>query len=108
MPETYTDRGLIKWRPFDALVGYQTVLSDMKYQRNKIEKPVIDEQQLYYLEYQLLKAQNENLEIEITYFYDGYVKESYGFVIRVDLMYKMIYLDTHEKIQADNIIDIKL
>lgn len=108
MHDTYVDRGLIKWRPFDALVGYHDVIRQMKYRRGKMNQPLIDEQKLEELEYLMREAILEALEIEIVYFDDGYVKSSYGKIIQIDCIKKQIKLDTNESFSVSNIIDIKL
>ena len=43
MPEIYHDRGLMKWQPFDALVGYGSMIQALKRQKTKATKPELSE-----------------------------------------------------------------
>ena len=36
-----SDRGMKKWAPFSSLIEQSTCLEEMRYQKNKIEKPLI-------------------------------------------------------------------
>lgn len=42
----YKDRGIIKWAPFDALVGFNDLIKEMLNNKNKIEKPILNEDRL--------------------------------------------------------------
>ncbi|HBT60100.1 MAG TPA: hypothetical protein DEA45_04675 [Acholeplasmataceae bacterium] len=108
MPDYYVDRGIIKWRPFDALVGYHDVIKNMKYQRAKKNQPIVDEQKQEELEYLMRRAIEEDLEIVVVYFFDGYIKETFGRIIKTNPVYKQIILDTSERFHVSNILDIKL
>lgn len=102
----YKDRGIIKWAPFDALVGYNEIIKNYEYERNKIEKPILLEDKLAELDYILTDVIKENLEVEIEYFEDGYIKRTVGFIKRIDILNKNITICNHLKLNTKNIINI--
>lgn len=108
MHNTYVDRGIIKWAPFDALVGYHTILSDMRYRMGKAAQPVLSDDQLLELNQNLMLAYKLNIEIEVTYFSDGYLKATFGNVKKIDWIKKFIVLSSFEKINACDILRIEL
>lgn len=93
MNNTYVDRGIIKWAPFDGLAGFNDLYKELKYRLGKKEKPVLSEDQLYEMDINLQKAYHENSSIYLSYFQDGYIKQIYGKVTKIDHIYKFIYID---------------
>ncbi|WP_025725233.1 YolD-like family protein [Acholeplasma granularum] len=104
----YNDRGIIKWAPFDALNGFHEAISNYKYQKNKIEKPILLEDKLEQMDMILKDAVLEYKEIEIKYYEDGYIKNIFGFIRKLDIIYKNIILDNGIKILLENITNIEL
>jgi hypothetical protein len=102
----YVDRGIIKWAPFDALVGYSTLLNELRYKLNKKHKPVLSDDQYEELNRKLHFAFHHQIDIELEYFYDGYVNTSYGTIKKLDFIHKKIILSTFEKIDSDRILNI--
>ncbi len=84
MLKTYVDRGIIKWNAFDALVGYSSMLEEMRYRLGKKERPVLSDDDYEQLNRDLINAMQNRLEIEIRYFHDGYARFTYGTIKRVD------------------------
>lgn len=102
----YVDRGIIKWSAFDALVGYHSMLEEMKYRLGKKDKPILSEDEFEELNRKMQEAVAFDLEIELRYFHDGYVRFTFGKIHKVDYQNRLIVLSTLEKILADNIIEI--
>lgn len=102
----YVDRGIIKWAPFDALVGYQSILSELRYKLGKKDKPLLSDDQFEELNRKLNFVFHHQIEIEVLYYHDGYTKTSYGTIKRLDFIYKQIILSTYEKIASTSIIDL--
>lgn len=105
---TYVDRGIIKWAPFDALVGFGGILSDMRYHMFKREKPILSDDQYDELNRKLNLAFHMQLEIDIVYFFDGYTKTTCGYIKKIDWIHRIILLTHYERITADDILDISL
>ncbi|PKK98215.1 MAG: hypothetical protein CVV57_08090 [Tenericutes bacterium HGW-Tenericutes-2] len=104
----YVDRGIIKWAPFDALVGYHSMIKELKYRLGKKEKPILSDDQYEEMNRKLQLALNQNLEIEIEYYTDGYMRSTFGRIKKIDWIYQIIILSTFEKIDAKNILEIYL
>lgn len=106
MNNVYHDRGIIKWAPFDALVGYQSLLNELRYRRNKEKKPILTDDQYDYLNQKLLFANEFNKAIRIHYYVDGYTKTVFGHIYKLDWTFRKIILDGRFHIFADSIIEI--
>jgi aminoglycoside phosphotransferase family enzyme len=106
MLSTYVDRGIIKWSPFDALVGYQAILEEMKYKRGKKEIPVLTDDAYETLNRALQIAYQTKQEIGVRYYLDGYIKSTHGLILKIDYTFKRIKLSTCEEFKAEDVIDI--
>ena len=104
----YVDRGIIKWSPFDALVGYHSMLEDMKYRLGKKEKPQLNDDEFDELNRKLQEASTLDVEIECRYYHDGYIRFTFGNIKKVDFSNRLIILSTMEKIKAEDILEIIL
>lgn len=104
--ETYKDRGIIKWAPFDALVGYHSLIKELKYRLGKRIKPILSEDQYDELNRNLNLAFHQNLEIEIEFFSQGYSKYTFGTIRKIDWINKIVILSSFEKINALDIVEI--
>ena len=51
MSETYVDRGMIKWQPFDSLVGYRSMLGELKQTLGQKQKASLCDDAFDLLEY---------------------------------------------------------
>lgn len=108
LKQVYVDRGIIKWSAFDALVGYHSMLEEMKYRLGKKERPVLSEDQLEELNRKLQEARTNDLEFELRYFSDGYVRFTFGKIRKIDFSSRMIVLSTMERFRAEDILEIIL
>lgn len=106
MPSTYVDRGIIKWAPFDALVGYGAMIREMKLRLGKKDKPLLSEDQYDELNQKLMLAFHQDLEISVAYFEDGYIKTTWGKVKKIDHVNQVIILNPFERIKANSITEI--
>ncbi len=104
--DTYQDRGIIKWAPFDALVGYHSLITELKYRLGKRNKPILSDDQYDELNRNLNIAFHQNLEIEIEFFNQGYSKYTFGRIRKIDWINKIVILSSFERINALDIIEI--
>src|SRR5690554_6164864 len=102
----YKDRGIIKWAPFDALNGFHETIEAYKYQKGKKERPVLLEDKLNMLDKNLKEAIEKNIEIQVYYYFDGYIHYMYGYVKKIDRNYRYLILDHASKLSLDDIVDI--
>ncbi len=106
--EAYHDRGIVKWAPFDALVGYHSLIKELKYRLGKGIKPILSDDQYDELNRNLVLAFQQNFQIEIEFFSQGYSKHTFGTIKKIDWVNRMIILSNFEKISSDSIIEIHL
>ncbi len=104
----YKDRGIIKWAPFDALVGFNQMVNDLKYKMGKKNKPILEEDQLNEMDYIIKEAINLNKEIQIDYYHDGYIKSIYGYVKKVNLYDQTLILGFNIMIELTTIVNIQM
>ncbi|MFA6801519.1 MAG: YolD-like family protein [Acholeplasmataceae bacterium] len=107
MSNTYIDRGIIKWAPFDGLAGFNDLYKELTYRLGKKDQPILSEDQLYEMDLTLQKAFHENRNVYLSYYQDGYIKQSYGRLTKIDDIYKCIYID-YTKYPLSIITDLSL
>ena len=99
-----SDRGMKKWAPFSSLIEQATCLEQMKYERNKIPKPVLTEDQKEKIEYELQSYQ-KGQTVKIRFYNDGYLYEIETQIKKIDVENRcLVFLDG--KLKFENIIDI--
>lgn len=108
MHNTYVDRGIIKWAPFDALVGHHSMIEELKFRLGKKDKPILSDDQYETLNRELLEASSNHLEINVTYYSNGYFKTTFGYIKKIDWISKTILLSTFEKIHSENITELHI
>ena len=99
-----SDRGMKKWAPFSSLIEQATCLEQMKYQRNKIEKPVLTDDQIEKINF-VLQSYKKGEMVKIKFYHDGYLYEINTSIKRMDLENKQLILE-NGKLEFSNIIDI--
>lgn len=106
MHNHYVDRGIIKWAPFDALVGYGAMIGELKRRLHKSEKPLLSDDQYEELNQKMNLSMVHNLDIVISYYHDGYIRHSFGKVKRLDMISKTLIMTHAEKIPLYDILEI--
>ena len=99
-----SDRGMKKWAPFSSLIEQATCLEEMKYQRNKIPKPVLTDDQKEKIEY-VLQTYQKGQTVKIKFYNDGYLYVIETQIKRIDIENRCLVL-TKGKLKFENIIDI--
>ena len=99
-----SDRGMKKWAPFSSLIEQATCLEQMKYERNKIPKPVLTDDQKEKINY-VLSSYKKGQTIKIKFYNDGYLYEIETQIKRIDLENRQLIL-VNGKLAFENIIDI--
>ncbi|VEU80525.1 YolD-like family protein [Haploplasma axanthum] len=101
----YKDRGIIKWSPFDSLAGFNDLYTELKYKLGKMDKPILSEDQLNEMDINLNKAISNNCEISVTYYQDGYRKNIFGYISKIDYLNMCIYIERN-KLEINSIVDL--
>jgi len=99
-----SDRGMKKWAPFSSLIEQATCLEEMKYQRNKIPKPVLTDDQKEKIEY-VLQTYQKGQTVKVKFYNDGYLYVIETQVKRIDIENRCLVL-ANGKLKFENIIDI--
>ena len=99
-----SDRGMKKWAPFSSLIEQATCLEQMRYERNKIDKPVLSDDQMEKINY-ILQTYKRGQTVKIKFYKDGYLYVIETQIKRIDLENRCLIL-TKEKLKFENIIDI--
>ena len=99
-----SDRGMKKWAPFSSLIEQATCLEEMKYQRNKIDKPILTDDQIEKINY-VLQSYQKGQRVKIKFYHDGYLYYIENEIKRIDLENKQLIL-TNGKLRFENILDI--
>ena len=97
-------RGMKKWAPFSSLIEQATCLEQMKYQRNKISKPILTDDQKEKINY-ILQSYKKGQIVKIKFFYDGYLYETNTTIKRIDLENRVLVVE-NGKLEFSNLIDI--
>ena len=103
----YSDRGIIKWAPFDALVGFHAMIQDIQYQLGKSPKPLLCEDRLQEMNRHLTYAIQKQQDVFLVYYVDGYFKQVYGRIKKIDVVNSLLILDTYQKINLLDIVQIQ-
>ncbi|MFU8793113.1 MAG: YolD-like family protein [Acholeplasmataceae bacterium] len=108
MDNIYIDRGIIKWAPFDALSGYQTLFDDLKRRLTAKEKPLLSDDMYQALNENLMRALETKASIKLTYFKAHSIYQVTGTITAVDWVYKRLVINDQLKLKSDDIIAIDL
>ena len=100
-----SDRGMKKWAPYSSLIEQATCLEEMRYQRNKIEKPILEEDQIEKINYALQSYRGGIVKIK--FFNDGYIYYINKEIKRIDIDNRKLIFDTG-KLNFSQILDIEL
>ena len=95
-----------KWAPFSSLIEQATCLEEMKYQRNKIAKPVLTEDQIEKINY-VLQSYKKGQIVNIKFYNDGYLYVVSTSIKRIDLENMKLILEKG-KLDFSNLIDIEI
>lgn len=101
-----SDRGMKKWAPFSSLIEQATCLEEMKYQRNKIAKPVLTKDQIEKINF-VLQSYKKGQIVNIKFYNDGYLYIVSTSIKRIDLENRKLILEKG-KLDFSNLIDIDI
>ena len=98
-----SDRGMKKFAPFASLIEQNDDLSHMKYEKNKVEKPKLSNEKAEEINEILTNYNGEQLEIH--YFYDGYIYKIDTKIIKIDILNRKLKLEQGD-MSLSNLVDI--
>lgn len=102
------DRGVIKWAPFNSLVGQRQMIENLINEKNKIKKPKLSQEQIEQNESLLIEAFYEQIKVKIEYFKDGFILNTIAIIIQIDYTFKKIYLNNKKILLFNQIIKVSV
>jgi hypothetical protein len=100
------NRGMKKWAPYKSLNEQADFINKMYYEKHKIERPKISNEVAEDINYILLNYNNED-ELKITYYDDGYVYTIIKIIYKIDVNNKRLYLDRTSYISFENLLNLE-
>jgi len=101
-----SDRGMMKWNAFNALLAHGSNVKKMMLERKKIDKPILSSDQIDDLNIKMQIAIEENREIEVAFYNKGFVLLAEGVIKRVDLINRLLVLPDI-RIRLDDLLQIE-
>lgn len=102
-----SNRGMIKWQPFSAVVPSNYIVKKILNEKNKIKKPSLSEEQLKEIEELVLISYTNQESFHFCYFYGGRKYFKYGFIKEIDSVTKKILLNDGTLLFFNQIVSIK-
>ena len=101
-----SDRGMMKWAPFSAVVPGNYLVNQIEAMKRKIIKPCLDEDKKEEIERLIIEAYNNKDTIKLKLYRDGrlYIKE--GKIAHLDAINKKIVLGDNYQLFFSQIIDV--
>ena len=97
------DRGMKKWLPFSSLVEQNEFLEKMLYEKNKINKPKVSNDQAKKID--LILRYHSDMPLNFKVYFDGYLYTFRAQIKKIDKNSKRIYFKDFF-IPIKDIIDI--
>ena len=105
-PRIPQGRGMVKWQPFKTMPEQYERLEQYVENQNKIDKPLLSDDQLYELNETLMFKMLNDPEVIISYYERGYIKNIEGYILKVDDYEQMLYLDEGNGLSRISLMDI--
>ncbi len=104
-------RGMVKWQPFASLPEQANYINKLMYEMNRIERPILSDDQLNELNITLYESYENKEIISLEYFYDGYIYLVEGIIVKIDSVKKTLIIENNnkrDKFSIASIVNIKL
>lgn len=101
----YIDRGTKKWSMAMMLPEHVELLRKLEYEDSKVQKPILDQQELEEIERTISEALNNKSLMEFTYWREGFILKKQGYVQNFNQYQNIIQLIDLEEIKFGIKID---
>lgn len=88
-----TDRGMIKWQPFDSVISSKALINNIILEKSKVNKPILSEEEIKDIEEKIIEAYYLQNEVILQVYKNGFFKEINGKIKKIDGVRKMVYLN---------------
>jgi hypothetical protein len=102
---------MVKWQPFASLPEQANYINKLMYEMNRIERPILSDDQLNELNITLYESYENKEIISLEYFYDGYIYLVEGIIVKIDSVKKTLIIENNnkrDKFSIASIVNIKL
>ncbi|MGL4009490.1 YolD-like family protein [Staphylococcus nepalensis] len=105
-PRIPKGRGMVKWQPFKTMPEQYERLEQYVEDQNKIDKPILSDDQLSELNDTLVFKMFHDPVITVSYYEDGYIKTKEGYIHKVDVHTQTLHLYEETGLSKVNLLDI--
>ncbi|MDW4124418.1 YolD-like family protein [Staphylococcus saprophyticus] len=105
-PRIPKGRGIVKWQVFKTMPEQYEQLEQYIQDQNKIDRPILDDDQLNDLNNTLIFKMYNDPSIELRYFENGYIKTKVGYIHKVDVHTETLILYEESGLSKVNLLDI--
>lgn len=109
-PRIPKGRGIVKWQAFKTMPEQYEQLEQYIQDQNKIDKPILDDDQLQQLNEKLVFKMFNEPYIKVRHFKNGYIKFIEGYIHKVDPYTQTLHLYEDKgitKLDLKDIVEIK-
>lgn len=99
-------RGIAKWLPFSTIPLQHEMLNEFISDQNKIEKPILSDDQVNVMNQKLIYKMFHNPEIKLKFYNDGYLDEIDGVIHKVEPLESALYVYEKEKLKLIELTNI--
>lgn len=101
------DRKMIKWAPFNSVINGNYLLNTIEYEKDKITKPLLSDEQISNMEKKIFEAMINNIPLEFTIYKGGHTKIINDNVIKIDSPTKRVLLARNKWLYFCEIMMVK-
>ncbi|CAC6738240.1 TPA: YolD-like family protein [Staphylococcus aureus] len=105
-PNIPQGRGMKKWLSMATIPEQYERLEQYIQDQNKIEKPLLSEDQIENINDTLASKMIDNTLAKIQYFANGYIKSVQGIIHKVDTLDSVLYIYTDDVLMPVKLTDI--
>lgn len=95
-----------KWMPFNAVCDGTCLVDEIIYEKSKIRKPTLSEDQLITIQNKILDSYNSKEIIRIKYYMNNRIYEIENTIKKIDNINRLIELKNGEKLAFSQILHI--
>ena len=100
-----SDRGMKKWAPYKSLKEQWSSLDNLHQNKQKVEKPLISNEEAEEINEILTNYHGE--EVEITYYRNGEILKEKSVIKKIDAFEKKLYLINRKVITFKELVSLK-
>lgn len=101
-----TNRGMVKWQPFNAVVNGNFMINQVLEEKNKIKMPILSDDQKLEIQEKLFEALNNKENIKIKFFKEGKVYLKEGIIEHINEFKRNLVMNDNFVVFFSQIIEI--